>query len=76
MDNSNPASPQLLSTYAHVNSCDPVVVEGDIAYVTLRSGNTCAGFTDQLDVINLQDPKKPYPYQKLSYAKSTWIGYR
>ena len=68
MDNSNPASPQLLSTYAHVNSCDPVVVEGDIAYVTLRSGNTCAGFTDQLDVINLQDPKNPtliksYPMQ-------------
>lgn len=67
-DNSNPVSPVHLSTYAHVRSCDPVVVEGDMAWVTLRSGNACAGFTNQLDVINISDPKNPkllktYPMQ-------------
>ncbi|MBW7468188.1 hypothetical protein ABID22_002590 [Pontibacter aydingkolensis] len=67
-DNSNPVSPVHLSTYAHVRSCDPVVVEGDLAWVTLRSGNACAGFTNQMDVINISDPKNPkllktYPMQ-------------
>lgn len=58
-DSSNPENPVLLSTYEHVRSCDPVVVEGDLAWVTLRSGNACAGFTNQLDVINISDPRSP-----------------
>ncbi len=67
-DNSNPSSPVHLSTYAHVNSCDPVVVDGDLAWVTLRSGNACAGFTNQLDVINISNARCPqlvktYPMQ-------------
>ncbi|WP_187262663.1 LVIVD repeat-containing protein [Pontibacter beigongshangensis] len=67
-DNSNPTSPQHLSTYAHVRSCDPVVVEGDLAWVTLRSGNACAGFTNQLDVIDVSNARSPkllktYPMQ-------------
>jgi hypothetical protein len=67
-DNSNPTSPVHLSTYAHVNSCDPVVVDGDLAWVTLRSGTECAGFTNQLDVINISNPRNPtllktYPMQ-------------
>ncbi|HET8828856.1 MAG TPA: hypothetical protein VFM79_05925, partial [Pelobium sp.] len=37
-DASNPLSPTKLSTYSHVTSCDPVIVEGNYAYVTLRSG--------------------------------------
>ncbi|RNI30596.1 hypothetical protein EFB08_04930 [Rufibacter latericius] len=67
-DNSNPTNPVHLSTYAHVNSCDPVVVDGDLAWVTLRSGNACAGFTNQLEVINISNPRAPqliktYPMQ-------------
>ena len=44
-DLQEPTKPTLLSHYAHVRSCDPVVVEGNYAYVTLRSGSVCAGFT-------------------------------
>ncbi|MBC3541594.1 hypothetical protein H7U12_18005 [Rufibacter sp. H-1] len=67
-DNRNPANPVRLSTYAHVRSCDPVVVEGNLAWVTLRSGNACAGFTNQLDVIDISNPASPqlvktYPMQ-------------
>lgn len=58
-DNADPSNPQLLSTYQHVRSCDPVVVEGDHAYVTLRSGNTCQGFTNQLDLIDIKDLRSP-----------------
>jgi len=59
-DNSNPASPLHASTFLHVRSCDPVVVQDDLAYVTLRGGfEECDGFTNQLDVIdvsNINDP--------------------
>ncbi|MFO7979163.1 MAG: hypothetical protein R6U64_10940 [Bacteroidales bacterium] len=60
------AHPLFVSNLDHVNACDPVVVENDIAYVTLRSGNACNGFSNQLDVIDvadLQNPKllKSYP---------------
>jgi hypothetical protein len=68
-DISNPASPAYLSTYSHVRSCDPVVVEGDYAYVTLRSGNLCGEATSQLDIINVSNVQNPiweqsYPMQE------------
>lgn len=52
--------------FQHARVCDPVVVNDNTAYVTLRSGNTCAGFTNQLDVVditNLTSPRllKSYP---------------
>lgn len=67
-DNTNPAKPVRLSVFNHARVCDPVVVNGDIAYVTLRSGTTCQGFTNQLDVVDIKDllnPKllKSYPMQ-------------
>ncbi len=54
-----PEAPALLSQYAHLQSCDPVVVEGDYAYVTLRDGNSCQGFTNQLEVIDISNAKTP-----------------
>lgn len=59
-DNSNPLSPQHLSTFAHVQSCDPVFVNGDLAYVTLRDGNLCRGFVNQLDVVDVSDLSNPF----------------
>ena len=55
-DNSNPTNPLQASTFLHVRSCDPVVVQDDLAYVTLRGGfEQCDGFTNQLDVIDVSD---------------------
>lgn len=62
---SSPMSPGWISTYQHITSCDPVVVDGDIAYVTLRSGSECQNFTNQLEVIdisNLESPQLIYTY--------------
>lgn len=61
-----PSKPEFVSDFNHLNACDPVVVENNIAYVTLRTGNACFGTTNQLDVIdisNLENPKllKSYP---------------
>jgi hypothetical protein len=57
---SNPALPNFISVFEHINSCDPVVVEGNIAYVTLRSGNACNGFVNQLDVIDISSIENPF----------------
>ena len=59
-DNSTPSNPVQASTFLHVRSCDPVVVQDDLAYVTLRGGfEECDGFTNQLDVINVEDIFNP-----------------
>lgn len=61
----NPADPQQLSIYTHVNVCDPVIADGNFAYVTLRSGTTCQDFTNQLEVLNIQNPASPQLVQTL-----------
>ncbi len=59
LDVSDPDNPVKVSTYEHVRVCDPVVVQGSTAYVTLRSGSACAGFTNQLEVIDISDLAHP-----------------
>lgn len=56
---STPESPQFVSVYSHVVSCDPVVAEGNYAYVTLRSGTNCNRGINVLDVIDIKDLKTP-----------------
>jgi hypothetical protein len=58
-DNKNPANPQYLSTYSHIYSCDPVVVQGTYAYVTLRSGTNCRRGQNSLDIIDVSNPSNP-----------------
>lgn len=58
-DNSNPAQPVLLSTFQHARACDPVYVQGNLAYVTLRSGTPCDGFVNQLDVVDITNITSP-----------------
>jgi len=65
----DPANPIFISQFSHASSCDPVVVSGDYAYVTLRAGNLCGDSNSQLDVIdikNLQYPVllKEYPMEE------------
>ena len=55
----NPSLPVKLSTYQHITSCDPVVVQGKYAYVTLRSGSFCRLGVNVLDVLDIEDPSKP-----------------
>ena len=58
-DNSTPSSPTQLSRFEHARACDPVYVKDNYAYVTLRSGTWCEGFTNQLDLIDITDLTKP-----------------
>lgn len=59
LDVSNPDNPNYISSYNHVTSCDPVVVSGNYAYVTLRSGTPCQGFSNQLDLVDISDIYNP-----------------
>lgn len=59
-DRSNPV---FASMYQHVRSCDPVVVQDGMAYVTLSSGSRCWGGDNELDVIDVQDIYKPVELQ-------------
>jgi hypothetical protein len=61
-DISNGATPAYLGRYSHITRCDPVVVSGDYAYVTLRSnpGGMCGtGNSNQLDVVDISNPRSP-----------------
>ena len=55
----DPANPQKAGTFTHAQVCDPVIAEDDYAFVTLRSGTTCNGFTNQLDVVDIKDIFSP-----------------
>ncbi len=58
-DNSDPTNPRFLSKFEHAVACDPVVVAGDYAYVTLRSGGPCNRAINQLDVVNISNLQNP-----------------
>ncbi len=58
-DNTNPLEPAFLSKFNHARACDPVVVQNDIAYVTLRDGTECDGFANQLDIVDVSDLTSP-----------------
>lgn len=59
-DLSDPMKPVYLSAFWHATGCDPVVVENNRAYVTLRSGVTCANrSTNELSVLDISDVKAP-----------------
>ena len=58
-DISDPLIPTMKTFFNHARSCDPVVVDDTIAYVTLRSGTTCGGTINCLDVVNIKRINSP-----------------
>lgn len=56
----NPEQPAQLAQYTHLRVCDPVIADDNFAYVTLRSGDRCQGFQNQLDILNIQDIETPW----------------
>jgi hypothetical protein len=68
----DPAKPAYLSSLAHVVGCDPVVVQGNYAYVTIRNGNSCGQNRSFLDVIDISNPAAPV--QKASFDMNEPYG--
>ena len=55
----NPATPNYQSNISHIVGCDPVVVQDDLAYVTIRGGNDCGQELSILEVIDVSDKQNP-----------------
>ena len=58
-DVTNKDNPIQKSSFAHARVCDPVISDGNYAYVTLRNGTKCAGYINQLDVVDIGNITKP-----------------
>lgn len=73
---SNPNSPNQLSVFRHATACDPIVVEGDYAYVTLRDGPNCPNIagTNHLEVIDVSDLYNPKMVGKYSMINPHGLG--
>lgn len=59
-DNTTPQTPEFISQFQHANACDPVFVYGDYAFVTLRDGNRCENFNNELDIVDISDIRNPF----------------
>ena len=61
-----PERPVQIGNFTHMTSCDPVVIKGDLAFVTLKGGTTCrGGILNQLDVVQMSNS-----YTKFTLLKS------
>ncbi|WP_394750256.1 LVIVD repeat-containing protein [Spongiimicrobium salis] len=71
-DISSPATPTFVSEFQHGTACDPVVVDGDYAYVTLRGGNNCGATESGLFIVDISDITQPT--LKTSYPMDSPYG--
>ncbi|TVZ15533.1 LVIVD repeat-containing protein [Maribacter sp. MAR_2009_72] len=58
-DIKDPEKPEFISEFRHGTACDPVVVDGTYAYVTLKGGNMCGGTESGLYIIDVSNLKNP-----------------
>jgi hypothetical protein len=70
----NPAQPALLGKALHVRSCDPVVANDTVAYVTLRGNTACGPAEDGLYVYNITDVTAPAQKALLRLSTPNGLG--
>jgi hypothetical protein len=51
-----------------VQSCDPVIADDDYAYVTLRTGSSCFGNANQLEILQLNSFTNPTLVKSYSFT--------
>lgn len=73
-DLSNEDDPTYVSTFEHVESCDPVVVYEDKAYVTVRAGGECGGWESQLNVIDITNIEQPREIASYTLSEPYGLG--
>jgi hypothetical protein len=71
---SNPDNPELLGQASHVRSCDPVVANDSIAYVTIRGGSACGGNTNALIVYSVKDVINPVERRMINLNNPYGLG--
>jgi hypothetical protein len=71
---SNPLSPQYCSSMQHVFGCDPVVVDNDLAYVTVHSGNFCGQTSNELFIVDVKDVYNPRQLVSFTMTNPKGLG--
>ncbi|KAK4305810.1 hypothetical protein Pmani_022331 [Petrolisthes manimaculis] len=64
----------MLSEFTHLRSCDPVVTDGEYAYVTLREGIACANSSNQLDVLDVSTLTNPILVKSYPMTSPAGLG--
>ncbi len=72
----DPGNPEKLGQVAHLRSCDPVVANDSLAFVTLRGGTPCGPATEGLYVYNTKDPLNPHEIKILPISTPHGLGLR
>lgn len=72
----NPAYPEKLGQASHVRSCDPVVANDSLAYVTVRGGSRCGGTTNALIVYDVKYITQPLERGRVNMESPWGLGMR
>ena len=73
-DIANPDAPAYVSQIQHLYGCDPVVVDGDYAYVTIRGGNPCGQDESILEVVDVSDKNNPTSVKMIDMNEPYGLG--
>ncbi len=66
--------PTYVSNFWHATGCDPVVVQGNRAYVTIRGGNRCGSLINRLDVLDITNILKPVLFRSYNMDNPYGLG--
>lgn len=70
----NPELPKKLGEARHVRTCDPVVANDTVAYVTLRGSGRCGAATDGLYAYNVSNITAPVQRSLLPLSSPYGLG--
>lgn len=59
VDATDEFNPVFISGFSHATACDPVVVNENLAYITVRGGTSCGAIEDQVNVIDISNINNP-----------------
>ena len=70
----DPAMPSKLGEARHVRSCDPVVANDSVSYITLRGGSPCGPAEDGLYIYDIKNIESPVQKGFLSITSPLGLG--
>ena len=71
---SSAGNPALIGQASHVRACDPVVADGQYAYVTVRGGSSCGSTINALEVYDISNITNPSLVKEISLAGPWGLG--
>src|SRR5664280_2601886 len=73
-DITNPAIPIPQSLFTHAKSCDPVVVDDTLAYITQRTGTNCGWGLNVLDIVDIKNINLPSLFKSYHMVNPYGLG--